>query len=192
MVDLLVDIDQTILLWINGLNSDFLDDVMWWISGKFTWWPFYLLLLLAVFYFKGWKKGAWLILMVVMAIVLSDQSSVHLFKNIIQRLRPSHNPELEGALHFVNGYRGGKFGFISSHASNSFAVATLISLVIRVRWFSMILFLWAGLVSISRVYLGVHYPSDIIAGAIWGGLIAWFLAWIYKKYLVKESKGTLQ
>lgn len=188
MVDILLDIDRSVLLWINGLNSVFLDNLMWWVSGKFTWWPFYLLLILAVFYFKGWKTGGWLILMVVIAIALSDQSSVHLFKNPIQRLRPSHNPELEGMLHFVNGYRGGKFGFISSHASNSFAVAVLISRIIRVSWFRGILFFWAGLVSISRVYLGVHYPSDILAGAIWGALIALSLAWVFNKYIVKRGK----
>ena len=125
MMDWLLQVDSRIFLAINGWNNEVWDGIMWWISGKTTWWPFYLLILV----FLGWKKK-WhilpMILFIVVVVTLTDQTSVHLFKNVIQRLRPCHEPSLEGLVHLVNNKSGGQFGFISSHAANSFGVAMLV------------------------------------------------------------------
>jgi undecaprenyl-diphosphatase len=178
MMDWLLQLDSRLFLAINGWNNEAWDGIMWWISGKTTWWPFYLLILV----FLGWKKK-WhilpMILFIVVVVTLTDQTSVHLFKNVIQRLRPCHEPSLEGLVHLVNNKCGGKFGFISSHAANSFGVAVLVSLWLRNRIVTLVMLTWAILVAYSRVYLGVHYPGDVTAGAIWGAGCAWLVFYLY-------------
>ncbi|MFW5820527.1 MAG: phosphatase PAP2 family protein [Bacteroidota bacterium] len=185
MLELLQEIDKTILLAVNSWNSPFCDSIMWWISGKFTWWPFYLALMIFIFWKKKWRVGLFIVFGIILIITLSDQTSVHFFKEVFERPRPSHHPELTSQLHYVNNYKGGKYGFISSHASNSFAVATFLLLVFRKKWFTFILLFWAALVSYSRMYLGVHYFFDVLAGALWGALIGFI---IYKLYLIPVRK----
>ncbi len=189
MPEFLQHIDEAILIAVNSWNSEFCDAVMWWVSGKFTWLPFYMALLLFIFLKRKWKDGGMILLAIVLVIVLSDQSSVHLFKEVFQRPRPSHNPELTDQLHYVNGYKGGKYGFISSHASNVFAVAGFLILVLRKPWFSFVMLFWAVLVSYSRMYLGVHYFFDIFAGALWGLLLGYLVYHLYvflRKKLLSE------
>ena len=172
MLHFLQEIDENIILTINGWNTPFLDTVMWWISGKTSWWPLYVFLIFLLFKNFTWKKASLILLFIILIIVLSDQSSVHLFKNVFRRPRPSHNPDLKSILHYVNNYRGGAFGFISSHAANTFAVAAFLVLQFRNKWISVLLATWASLVAYSRVYLGVHYLSDVFVGAVWGILLA--------------------
>ena len=178
MMDWLLQVDSRFFLAINGWNNEVWDGIMWWISGKTTWWPFYLLILV----FLGWKKK-WhilpMILFIVVVVTLTDQTSVHLFKNVFQRLRPCHEPSLEGLVHLVNNKCGGQFGFISSHAANSFGVAVLVSLWLRNRMITLVMLTWALLVAYSRVYLGVHYPGDVMAGAMWGAGCAWLVFFLY-------------
>jgi len=167
MIDWLINLDTRLFLVLNGLHSEGFDLVMWWVSGKTTWWPFYVLLL----GFLAWSKRWQLVVMVIfiaLVITLADQTSVHLFKNVFQRLRPCHEPALEGMVHIVNNKCGGRFGFISSHAANSFALASLLFYWIRRRWFTALMVGWALLVGYSRIYLGVHYPGDVLGGWLWG------------------------
>jgi undecaprenyl-diphosphatase len=181
-MDWLIQLDTRVFLAINGLHSEAWDGIMWWISGKTTWWPFYLLLIL----FMGWKKRwqlAPMLLFIILVVTLSDQSSVHLFKNVIQRLRPCHEPALQGLVHLVNNKCGGEFGFISSHAANTFGVALLTLLWIRKRWFTILMLTWALLVAYSRIYLGVHYPGDVLAGALWGAGCGWLISKLFKYIL---------
>ncbi len=180
----LLQLDTQIFLAINGWHNEVWDGIMWWISGKTTWWPFYLLLLT----YLGWKKRwqlALMVLFIILGITLADQTSVHLFKNVFQRIRPCHEPSLEGLVHLVNNKCGGQFGFISSHAANTFGVAFLVLLWIRKRWFTGVMVIWALLVAYSRVYLGVHYPGDVLFGGIWGagcGMLLFYLfRWVRSK-----------
>ena len=186
MFETLVNIDKDLFLLINGAHNEVFDFIMWWISKPLTWLPLYILI--AYLVIKKYKqKGIYIILFAGLLIALSDLSSVHLFKNVFQRLRPSHNPELQDFIHLVNNKHGGKFGFVSSHAANMFAVATYVFLILKKHYkpFTISLFLWAFIISYSRIYLGLHYPADVFFGALLGivcGIITFYL------YLFVERK----
>lgn len=184
MLETLQTIDEKLLLWINGSHTPFGDDLMWFASGKWTWVPFYLMLI-ALLVWKFKKDAISMILLVGLLILISDQLASGLFKPLVQRLRPSHEPGLSETLHIVNGYRGGRYGFMSSHAANSFALAFYLTFVAasRLRWLPYVLFSVASLVSLSRVYLGVHYPSDVVAPIVFSLLIAWLISRLYLRII---------
>lgn len=171
MLETLNQWDTQLFLFLNGLHSPFLDRVMWFISGKIQWLPLYLIILGILIYRFRWKT-VWILLAVAMLITMSDQASVHLFKNTLERLRPCHQTEIAQLIHLVNDYCGGMYGFVSSHASNSFAVAVFTGLLIQNRYYWTGILFWASLVGYSRIYLGVHFPGDIIGGALLGSLLA--------------------
>jgi len=159
---------------------------MWFVSARLSWIPLYLLII--YLYIKKYKKETWLIVLAtIVLITISDQSSVHLFKNIFERLRPCHNPEIQDLVHLVNNKCGGKFGFFSSHAANSFALATFTSFVFRKRIYTLLIIFWAAFLSYSRVYLGRHYPGDIIAGALFGLLVGYLIYLLFQRILKKTK-----
>lgn len=164
-MDTLIQADQSFFLQLNGFHSSFWDPVMVFISGKISWLPFYLVLIW--FLIKERKKKVWVsLLMIAFMVVATDQVSV-LIKDTVQRLRPCHEPAINTLVHVVKGC-GGKFGFVSSHAANSFGVAMFFTLFFRHYWAGILLMFWALVVSYSRIYLGVHYPGDILGGALLG------------------------
>lgn len=168
MIELLNRFDTWLFLLLNGLNSTFFDWLMFWISQKLTWAPMYAFFIFLLFR-KYRLKAFWILLFVALLITFSDQVSV-LFKDYFQRLRPCHNEELDMLVHTVRGKCGGKFGFVSSHAANSFALAVFLIPFLSSYWrrFTLFLIFWAAIVSYSRIYLGVHYPGDVIGGAALG------------------------
>jgi len=177
-------LDQQLFLFLNSCNSPFWDKVMHMVSGIAIWIPLYLAILIYLG-FRYKRKFIIILLFIILAAALADHISVHLFKNVFHRLRPCHEPSLEGLIHLVNGHCGGKYGFVSSHATNSFNIAIISLLFIRRRWFTISIILWALTVGYSRIYLGVHYPGDVICGSILGALIGWG---IYELYTLTDKK----
>lgn len=181
---MLQHLDQQLLLFINSHHTTFWDGLMHAISGRIIWAPLYLAILI---YLGVTYKRKFLVILVfiILAVVLADQGSVQLFKNIFHRLRPCHEPSLQGLVHLVNGECGGLYGFVSSHATNSFNIALLSLMFIRKRWYSISILIWASVIGFSRIYLGVHYPGDVICGALLGSLIGWG---VYKLYEMTDKK----
>ena len=173
-MDWLLNLDRQILLTLNHSHTAILDWLMWQISGNLIWLPLYLFLI--YFSFKTFRSKAWLIIIwIVITVGLGDFTSVHIFKETFKRLRPCHNPQLQNLIILVHNHCGGSYGFISSHATNTFALATIIALIFRKNWLTGIMFFYATIISLSRVYLGVHYPTDVLAGAMWGSFIGWIM-----------------
>lgn len=177
----LLNLDQELFLLINGNHCAFLDFIMWWASDKFVWIPFYGLLLFWLV--RSEKNKWWLVLLFIPFLVtLTDQISVHFFKDYFQRLRPCHEPLLNGLVRILNGRCGGQFGFISSHAANSFGLAMFASVLLwkKRKYAPWILFIpYALLMSYSRIYLGNHYPGDVIVGLLLGCAIGMLCALLY-------------
>lgn len=172
MIESLNNLDTKLFLFLNGIHSPFWDKVMWAFSGFKIWIPMYLLIIAYIIYKYKWNAIITLVF-IVLVVTIADQISVQAFKNVFERLRPCHNPAIEDIVHLVKNKCGGKYGFVSSHAANTFAVAFFLSKLFNHRNFSIFIFIWALVVSYSRIYLGVHYPFDILGGAILGGIIGW-------------------
>jgi undecaprenyl-diphosphatase len=190
MSNVFESIDRSILLAINGFHFPALDEIMWITSNKFAWLP--LAVLLGILSYKKFeqRKFIWFIGTAILIVVCANLLSVMLFKETIQRYRPSHNLEIQDILHYYvksNGesYRGGQYGFVSSHATNFFALASIGSLGLNktFSWLKYLLFGVAIIVSYSRIYLGVHYPSDVVCGGIFG---SGFALIIYLTFLRKK------
>lgn len=181
---MLQHLDQQLFLFLNSHNSPFWDTVMYAISGRVIWAPLYLAILLYLG-FKYKRKFLIIIPFIIIAVTLADQVSVQLFKNIFMRLRPCHEPSLAGMVHLVKGECGGLYGFVSSHASNSFNVAFLSLMFIKKRWYTISIIIWASVIGYSRIYLGVHYPGDVVCGSMVGAFIGWGL---YKLYELTDKK----
>ncbi len=173
MLEYFINLDKELFLFLNGLNADWLDPVMFYITWKFFWIPFYTLLLWLFYKQYGWKTTLFILLLVIVLITMSDQLSGFL-KKTTQRLRPSRDESLSDLVHLFEGKRGGGFSFVSSHAANSFALALFVIHLLgsKIKFIAPVMVTWAILKSYSRIYLGVHYPGDVIGGAILGILCA--------------------
>jgi undecaprenyl-diphosphatase len=191
MLDSLIQWDKDLFLLINGHHNAFWDVVMFWLSDSLIWIPLYLVFLFLIF-----RKYRWFsILIIVFAAILiavSDQTSVHLFKDMFQRLRPCHDPTLQGMVHLVKDQCGGQYGFVSSHAVNMFALSVFLIHFLGNRIFTPLILIWASAIGYSRIYLGVHFPGDVIVGALWGSAIGLILGqmclYLYRHYTGHKRK----
>jgi undecaprenyl-diphosphatase len=182
----LLKMDTDLLLFFNSLHADWLDPVAIIVTKTEAWIPLYLFLVYLLI--RNYKKEAWMpVVGIAVTILLADQITSGLMKPYFARLRPSQEPALQGLIHLVNGYKGGSFSFASSHAANTLGTATFFWLFFRsqYRWI-WLLFIWAFIMTYTRLYLGVHYPTDILVGGIIGILSGWagysLAQWLLKKY----------
>ena len=173
--------DTNLFLFINGAHASFFDSFMFLVSNKLVWIPLYASVLYVLI--RHWKKEAiWLVLALILCIVISDQISSGILKDLVKRLRPSHAEDLKGLVHLVKGYAGGKYGFASSHASNAAGFALLSALLLKRRIYTYSIVAWAFITGYSRIYLGVHYPLDILGGFLIGALAALACYWLICRY----------
>lgn len=192
MLEKILDCEGDTFLLLNSYHTPFGNQFMWLFSGKIFWMPLAVLFIVMLFYKnkKHWKETLLILAAIVLVITLCDQFASGICKPMFTRFRPTHHPAFMDKVQIVFDYRGGRFGFISSHAANAFGFVTLTSLIFRYSFYSVMLYLWAIVNSYSRIYLGVHFISDIIAGIIAGLLFGWIVyklfVFIRKKVLVNE------
>lgn len=203
MLDQLIEFDKSLFLILNGFHFPFLDHLMVMFSAKEPWIPLYAAIVLALFFSFKWevtdelskpkfviiKKDLYPALIMLFGIALTfactDMLSTQV-KHFIERPRPPYDPEIGNMVRMLEG-KGGQFGFFSSHAANVFGLAVLTSLIFRKRWYSVIIFIWATMVSYSRIYVGKHFPLDVLCGIFFGILVGG-LAYILVRAIIRKIK----
>ncbi len=188
MLENLINLDHKLFLLLNGGGSPFLDNIMLAVSSHWFWVPVYLFLLVYFIRANG-IKGLIEIGIIFLTLLITDQTSVHLFKEVFERLRPCHDPMIMDQMKLVAESCGGQFGFVSSHATNSFGLMIVSAGLIRKRPYTIFILMWALLLSYSRIYIGVHYPGDILGGMILGLLLGGIVLSIYKPIRKKLSEN---
>lgn len=188
MLERLEQFDRDLFLTLNGLHADWLDPIMWRLSSVAFMVPVFAFALYYAYKKAGLRFTLVLLGGIGLCILMADRISVEFFKEVFLRYRPTHNKDIGGLVHTVidpngNEYRGGLFSFVSSHATNAAAMSFFVYLHFRAysKWW-ILLFLWTFIVSYTRIYLGVHYPADIVCGAILGAIIGGFVYWLSLKF----------
>lgn len=164
---------------MNGWHCNAIDPIIYWATQTLVWLP--LMLLLLYLTIRTYRlKAILLVLTLILTITIADQSA-NLAKSSVQRLRPGHDPQLSEKVHIVNEYRGSQYGFYSSHAANTMAIAIFLILLLknRYRWIAAVMIPWALFMAYTRLYLGVHYPGDLLAGMVAGGVTGWLGAQLF-------------
>jgi undecaprenyl-diphosphatase len=182
-VSYIKQLDTELFFFINRLHHPILDSFFELVSLPYTWIPFYLVIIYLLYKNYSFTVFLYILLSFGVLILLSDKGSVLIFKNTVMRYRPCHNLEFGHLVYLVNNKCGGKYGFVSSHAANFFALATLIHLFLK-RFYKnigLVTFFAAILVSYSRIYLGVHYPLDVMVGGLYGIITAIVVFLVFKK-----------
>jgi undecaprenyl-diphosphatase len=178
MIDYLLNLDREVFIFLNGLGSGQFDGFWLFITKQLNWLPFFLIIAYLVFKHLGWRHALMILLLMAVLIALTDQTTNHFFKYRFMRLRPGSDPALDGLIRAVKTSKS--FSFISGHASNSMAAAFFLYKVLKpyLKYMGFI-FLWPFVFAYSRIYLGLHYPLDIICGYLWGLLMGWIMIRLY-------------
>lgn len=193
MIETLKQLDEHLFLFLNSRHCLLCDTLMWYVSKMWFWTPVYLWMLFVLFRRKSPLNAVIALISIACVLFFTDFVAVKLIKETVMRLRPSHNPRFEGLVHLVqdefgNFYKGGRYGFFSNHASNFAGVATLFLLLMRPIkfWIGLLIAIWVVVIGYSRVYLGVHYPLDVLVGFAYGGLVGYLFFVLYSKFEKKE------
>lgn len=191
MIEFLNNLDTSLFLAINGHHSPFFDSFMTLFTGRFIWVPMYVMVAWLLFYKKRWQSGITYLICLALAITMTDQTCATIIRPMVERLRPSNiENALSSMTYIVDGYRGGSYGFPSCHAANSFALATFLILFVKRRSFTLFILSWAVINSYSRLYLGVHYPGDLLVGAIIGSFFG-MMCYNFAHQLILRLPGVL-
>jgi len=195
LVEKILPYERELFLWLNDHHTPYWDTFMWIYSGKLIWLPFAIAGLVVYTYKIKWKEALLLMVCATLVGIFCDYFSATAIKPFFERLRPTHHPDFAPFVDIVKGHRGGRYGFISNHASNGFGIVVFMSLLFRYRYLTLTMVLWATITAYSRIYLGVHFISDVVGGAIWGSLIGLFVYYIYltsRRYILKVPKEELK
>jgi undecaprenyl-diphosphatase len=170
LIESIKNLDRKIFFLINSHHHTRIDYAMFWMSNELIWIPFYMVLTGMIIYF--FRKKSWVVIPSLLLLFTASDQLSGLIKNSVRRFRPCHNESFGHLVHIIKNC-GGQYGFVSSHAANTFALATFITLLMKGKYeyIGWLLFLWAAVISYSRIYLGVHYPADVAGGALLGILL---------------------
>jgi undecaprenyl-diphosphatase len=192
MLEKILYYEHDLFLTLNGIHSTLLDHFMWLYSGQVVWIPMAIVIVTLLVYKQSWRNSLMILIAIVMVIALCDQLSSGIIKPLFCRLRPTHHPLFADKVATVFNYRGGKYGFISSHATNAFGFATFITLIFRYTLLSWTIFFWATLTAYSRIYLGVHFISDVVPGMIAGIALGYLVYCLYRQAHKRMMDSTLK
>jgi undecaprenyl-diphosphatase len=184
MLEKVLNYEHDVFLWLNGGHTPFWDNFIWLYSGKIVWIPLAVWIIVILCYKKSWKECILVLLFIALTITLCDQFASSVCKPAFTRLRPTHHPDFMAQVQTVFGYRGGLYGFISSHAANAFGFSVFTLLLFRYRWYTLTILIWSTFMAYTRIYLGVHFISDIVP-AILAGTVFGFLC--YKAYMFAHA-----
>lgn len=188
MLQEILEFDKDFFLYLNGLGTPQWDNFFQFISHKLSAVPLYIFLLMLTYQKFGLKRTLVLLVSIALLITVTDQLS-NFFKYGVARLRPCHDPEIAPIMRLVKSYCGGQYGYFSAHAANAFAIAVFFGSILKskIKYIGVCLVIWAALVAYSRVYIGVHFPLDIITGAVLGSLFGWLFVKLFIFTLRKFS-----
>jgi len=196
MLEKILDYERALFLQLNSAHSPFGDQFMWLYSGMIFWMPLAIAFLIILFYAnrKRWKETLLVFVAIALVITLCDQFTSSFCKPFFARFRPTYHPDFMNDVTTVFDYRGGRYGFISGHAANGFGFATVTALIFRNKVYTVLLFLWATVSAYSRIYLGVHFISDIVPGIVTGLFFGWMgfqlFKIAYKKIFINKNGST--
>ena len=188
--DALIQFDKQLLLLVNGSQSLFFDGLVKTLTTAATWIPLYVSLFYLVL--KNNDSVQKILLIVACAgvcVFLAGSLDDMIVKPMVGRWRPTHDPQIGSLVDTVNGYRGGDYGFFSAHASNTFSIAFFFCWLVRSRLLSVCLVIWSLVNCWTRMYLGVHYPGDILVGLLWGATIGGLVYYVYFQLSKRMSTG---
>lgn len=193
LLNKLIQWDTNVSLAINGLHSEYWDTFMWLVSDKIVWVPLYLSILYIIFKDYNWKIILACLVTLSIILLVTDGVCAHIIRPIVGRMRPSNldNP-ISGMVHIVDGHRGGRFGFPSAHSSNTWGLTFFVCYLFRRHWLSIFMAAWACLVCYSRMYLGVHYLGDTIAGMLLAFISSSVLYYVFMKVSGHKVKKKLK